>query len=90
MSVMSATHSRTDIAGNCHHYVRPHSLARKERTSVKMSVECIFCITRIFIESDKSAVVQRLCSSDAATLGGGGERKKAKSYSPVREFLRAN
>ena len=55
-----------------------------------MSVECIFCITRIFIESDKSAVMQRLCSSDAATLGGGGERMKAKSYSPVREFLRAN
>ena len=54
-----------------------------------MSVECVFCITRIFIESDKSAVMQRLCSSDAAALGGGRE-EKSKSYSPVREFLRAN
>ena len=54
-----------------------------------MTVEGIFCITRIFIESDKSAVMQRLCSSDAAALGGGGE-EKSKSYSLVREFLRAN
>ena len=52
-----------------------------------MSVECIFCITQIFIDPDKSAVMLRLCSSDAAALGGGRE-EKSKSYSPVREFLR--
>ena len=53
-----------------------------------MSVECIFCITRIFIESDKSAVMQRLCSSDAATLGEGrGKRRLWREKNSVSQTL---